>query len=223
MRITKEITCISNQTPELGTRWTRWQKWIFQNEKNNSTEKNRYLHKIIMLLPKKLLSAQFMKFQGTVVVLWIRDRLFLPRGVLNVRCTNILCTQSQAPAPKLGHRHLLVSWQGRAHAMEIYLACLRGGLAVGVQLWPLRQMSNAKDLSWVQQATCGTGGGDVAMRPLPPSTCVWWQPRPAEQSCCVGLDGDGTGNGSGDKGCCLPPANNFLQSTDKIMALSQKL
>lgn len=70
----------------------------------------------------------------------------------------------------------------------------------------------------------GKGEASVDMRQLPPSTYVC-DGRLAELSSLAVCDSPGhsTGYCTGDNYGCLPLANNLLQSTDKITALSQSL
>lgn len=70
----------------------------------------------------------------------------------------------------------------------------------------------------------GTGEVSVGMRALSPPPCMCDNALAKLSHPAVwGLLGYVNGYGIGHNGGSLPLANNFLQSTDKIMTVSQKL
>lgn len=215
-----------------GHKMDMWKEWKLQDGKKSSTEKSRYMHKIIMLLPKKgHLGAQFITFHSTTVTLQITDsfsaphqcvefvhKIFLP--ISYVTETGVL-HWSWTPTSPSGQQGI-----GRAHTEEIYVKCLRRGLALWMSScdwWD--QMSNAEGLQWVQWPTSlGKGEASVDMRQLPLSTYVC-HGRLAKLSSLAVCDSFGYSSGycTGDNYGCLPLANNLLQSSDKITPLSQRL
>lgn len=174
-----------------------WKEWKLWGGKKSSTEKSRYLHKIIMLLPKKgHLGVQFMMFHRTVVTLQVTDSFPAPsQCVKYVRSMNIfayiLCTWNWAPAPKLDTTSPSGQW-GKAvvRTEEIYLKCLRRGLALWMcscDWWD--QMSNAEGLQRVQPPhIIGEGGGECRHETVASIHLrVRWQTCRTEQSCRVWL------------------------------------
>lgn len=217
---------------ELGIRWTCGKSENSRMGRKAVLKRADYVHKIIMLLPKKgHLGAQFITFHSTTVTLQITDSFSAPRQCVEY-VRKVFLPISYTPETGVLHR----SWtptspsgqqgKGRAHTEEIYLKCLGRRFALWMSScdwWD--QMSNAEGLQWVQWPTSlGKGEASVDMRQLPLSTYVC-NGRLAKLSSLAVCDPFGYSSGycTGDNYGCLPLANNLLQSSDKITLLSQHL